>query len=119
MIKIVVKNVGEDAKVVEIEKKDFTLEYMQGVVGGYIQCIPFPLDINSDECTGIDMFLNDEGKLEQLDCNLLLVDSETTMFDVAVGNVFFCSHDEESESIGLTDEQIEIALQYCVKYRYV
>jgi hypothetical protein len=121
MVKFVVKNMHESAKVVEyVKNEDMTLEEMQKIVGGYIEFIPFPTDINSEseEGSGIDLILNEEGKLDGLRRNLLLIDANDRMFDVAVGNILFCAHDEYGETIGLTDEQIETAIKYCQKNGY-
>lgn len=54
----------------------------------------------------IDMWLNDEGKLQGLEQNMILL-LHSRPFDIVCGNVFFASHNEEGETIGLNDSQIE------------
>ena len=92
-MRIVVKNVGCNPKVKEIEG---SLQEMQKIVGGYIQCMPFP---NNILCV-----LNEEGKLMNLQPNFVYNS------DVIVGNVFFCSAGEE-EFESLTEEQTEFIME--------
>lgn len=88
-MKIVVKKAGFNPKVKEIQGE---LREMQEIVGGYIQCIPFP---NNILCV-----LNEEGKLKNLKPNFIYNS------DVIVGDVFFCSAGaEDFES--LSEEQVE------------
>lgn len=94
-MKIVTKKVNMPAKVEEFDS--LTLEDMQSLVGGYVECI---------DCGGIDLWLNEEGKLHNLPPNLITYYGDKAE-DVVVGDVFFASFDEEGRTVGLTDEQIE------------
>ena len=91
-------------ELVSIKKKDFNLKYMQKVVGGIID-IPYISEQLDD--MGIDAVINDEGKLLGLPVNFVIADSDNLIMDFVVGNVMFCSHDDEGNSIGLNDKQID------------
>ena len=93
-MKIVIKNVDEQAKIVEVEN---SLETFQNIVGGYIEVFPFP--------DNILMVLNEEGKLNNLPLNFIL---ENEIYEEQiVGNVFFASRNDVDFD-GLNEEQIEI-----------
>ena len=81
-MKIVIKNVDEQAKIVEVEN---------------IEVFPFP--------DNILMVLNEEGKLNNLPLNFIL---ENEIYEEQiVGNVFFASRNDVDFD-GLNEEQIEI-----------
>ena len=89
-------------ELVQVKKKDFDLIYMQKVVGGIID-IPYISEQLDD--MGIDTVINDEGKLLGLPINFVIVNG-TKVCDFVVGNVLFCGHDDEGNSIGLNKEQL-------------
>lgn len=92
MKKILVKKVGG-----ELEPGEFDgLEDMQKIVGGHIECVQLPHDI--------DLWLNEEGKLEGLPANIALFHNGEVV-DIIVGDVFFASHDDEGDSTSLNDIQ--------------
>lgn len=96
-MKVVVKNVGKEPKVVEIDGK---LKTMQDIVGGYIQTFPW--------FDRIIIVCNEEGKLMDLPENFK-VRCSPSYVETIVGNVFFCkAGDEDFES--LTDEEIKIII---------
>jgi hypothetical protein len=84
------------------------LESLQNEVGGYIE-IPFlseKLDAN-----GIDMIINEEGKMiDDLVVEIAVVHQKKVV-DLVFGNIVFASHDDEGNTIGLTEEQIEFVKQ--------
>lgn len=83
------------------------LEDLQKIVGGYIE-IPFLGDkFNSN---GIDVIINEEGKfIEGLKPEIAIVDeSRGRILDIVYGNCIFASHDENGETIGLTENQMQI-----------
>lgn len=95
-IRVVKVNMGEKPRITEIED---SLEASQEIVGGYIERVAIG--------TEIDLWLNEEGKLDDdLNENIVLV-SKGRPYDVVHGNVFFTSHDDEGNTVSLTDEQIE------------
>ena len=80
------------------EVETLGLKDMQDMVGGLIECLHMGY--------GVDCWLNDEGKLLGLSPNFFLVNSGS-IIDVVCGDVFFASSNEEGETIGLTDEQVD------------
>lgn len=84
-----------------------TLEELQKIVGGYIE-IPFLSHVFLDN--NIDVIINDEGKfIEGLKPEIAIIDKKSNgILDIVYGNCIFASHDEEGETVSLSDEQIEI-----------
>lgn len=96
-MQIIVKKVGEPHEVRTIETLE--LEDMQELVGGLIECFHVG--------NGVDMWLNDMGKLIDLPLNIAIGSQDKRVLDTIHGDVFFASGNEEGETIGLTDEQVE------------
>lgn len=90
-MKVYYKRVGRKAIEIEIEDK---LEILQTLVEGLIEVIELT--------PGIDMICNEEGKLIGLEENINLD------YDIIVGDVIICSHDNEGNFVGLTEEQKKI-----------
>lgn len=105
-MKVMVLSNGE-LKVQEIGTK---LEDLQKIVGGYIE-IPYLGDVFRNK--GIDVIINEEGKLiEGLKAEIVIVSEEHgNILDIVYGNCIFASHDEEGETIGLTEEQVQIVTE--------
>lgn len=102
MERVIIKEVGKKPEIVEVEK--VTLEYMQGVVGGLIEIPPLSEALYK---RGIDMVINEEGKLLELEPNMLVLGDEYEVLDVVVGNILFVANDGEGRTIGLNNQQIE------------
>ena len=84
---------GKYAKVVEIEN---TLEALQDLVGGYIECIT--------QEDGSTIICNEEGKLQGLEpCREFKVNGKTV--DIIYGSFLIVGTDGE-EFAGLSNEQI-------------
>jgi len=77
-MRVVVKRVGCEPEVVEIEH---TLKAMQAIVGGYIETVTSP---------GLALVCNEEGKLKGLPNNFLL------RGDIIVGDAFFVGIDPDT-----------------------
>lgn len=91
MIKVLYVGVGEDPVVREVNP---TLDDFQALVGGgYIQMVPYE---------GVDLVLDEEGKLKGLPPNRPLWGG----MDMAHGAFFFVRHDEEGEAASLLDDDI-------------
>lgn len=90
-MKVYYKRVGRKAIEIEVEDK---LEILQTLVDGLIEVIELT--------PGIDMICNEEGKLIGLEENINLD------YDIIVGDVIICSHDNEGNFVGLTEEQKKI-----------
>lgn len=104
LIKVVLVKPMQKPQIVEIGSG---LESMQKAVGGNIQEImPF-------EGEEVAIVCNESGKLEGLDLNRGLRDSNGDIYDIIEGDFFICSVNGENFT-SLTDEQ---AMRYCEKYK--
>ena len=83
------------------------LEELQKIVGGYIE-IPFLSKVFRDNA--IDMIINEEGKfIEGMKAEIAIVNEEKgNILDIVYGNCIFASHDNEGNTIGLTEEQVKV-----------
>lgn len=104
-IKVLVKRVGEEPEVKEIESGFRTF---QGLVGGHIEAIYFDMDLDS---YGIFAYGNDESKLEHQGCNFWLYDKQ----DVFCGTAVFCKDNGMGAEDSLTDEDIEAIKKFLEK----
>ena len=95
MKQIIVCEVG---KAPEVRETSLGLKTMQELVGGLIQVIALE--------EGVDAICNAEGRLQGLPFNRTLVDSGGQEWDI-LGDLFLAGLNEEGETIGLTDEQVE------------
>lgn len=85
------------------EKDEITLDDEQDAVGGFIELLPLSiLDENY-----IQAFVNEEGKLIGLDPTALLT-AKGNVCDLVAGNIMFVGYDDEGETVGLEDEQIDL-----------
>lgn len=89
----------------QIAVADFedSYEFIKTGVGGYIEHIPLsPLDEKN-----IDLWCNEDGKFNSdLKPNLALI-YDGKIYDYIVGPVVFAKHDDEGNTIGLDDSDIE------------
>ena len=83
------------------------LEVLQGAVGGWIEC----LWLGEAGFPDLDLFLNEEGKLDGLSFNVVAtrLSGIFARGDCIVGDTVVCRHGD-ANSIGLTDED-ELALR--------
>lgn len=99
-LKISVEGVAE---VVDLDAPEGSLKVLQSAVGGWVEAI----DLN-DEVT---MWVNEEGKLEGLPTHAPATRFYQTTFntqDWIAGNIILTGGvDDEGDTLGLTDEQIE------------
>lgn len=91
-MKIVVKKVGQNPEVKEIENE---LHVMKEIVGGYIQAF--------NVFDNVLCVCDEEGKLKDKLPNFIF------NRDIIVGDVFFCAAGEEDFE-SLNDEQIELVM---------
>ena len=90
-MKAVIKKVGENPEVKEYQKIKY--EDLKEAVGGWIEAVS--LD------NGVTLWVNEEGKLIGLKNNFVLGNMSIE------GDVIFTSVDDEGETTGLTDDQID------------
>lgn len=101
---------NNELQVVETDKETIGYKDLQEAVGGYIEAVR--LDPYGDS-KGVDIYINEEGKLMGLEPSLKWANGK----DVLCGNVVFCSYDDEGESVGLNQEQIELVEKYVAENR--
>lgn len=93
------------------EIKEFEFEY-NNYKDFYplLNCSTF--DIQTREFNGewLDIYCDDEGLLKTNPKPSILTFSNGELVEQIVGNVFIVSHDDEGETISLTDEQIKKVL---------
>lgn len=99
-MKVVIKKVGEQAQVAEIEN---TLEALQGIVEGYIEVVAVGGEVL--------MICNEEGKLNGLEYNFKLGN------DFIVGNVLFVQAKDE-DFTDLDESNIETVMKFFNKTPY-
>jgi len=97
MIKIVYKKPHEKPYIMEVEN---TLGKFQELVGGYIEIVP----ANDDK--SILMIVNEEGKLSNLENNIIWMGH-----DNIVGNVAFIQNGDDGEFHGLTDDMADAIIR--------
>lgn len=105
-MKVLVLSNGE----LNVQNIGTELKDLQEIVGGYIE-IPFLSEKFYEH--GIDMIINEEGKLiGGMKPEIAIVNKEKgAILDIVYGNCIFASHDEEGETIGLNEEQIQIVTE--------
>lgn len=99
-IKVVIKKVGRNPRVTIIEDD---LKTSQRIVKGRIEIVPV--------ANGIDMIVNEEGKMNGNKPNFYFTQNGYT--DLIFGDVLFTGVDyEEGTQISLTDGQIQYVLDW-------
>lgn len=81
-----------DAPTIEVRKIDSGLNAMQKIVGGLIEMVSL-----SDN---VDLVCNEEGRLIGLPLNFKIGQMPI------VGDVFFTRHNDEGESVSLTEDDV-------------
>ena len=104
-IKVLYKKPYEPLEAVEIED---TYECIRDMIGGYIEFIDIPT------VEGVEVILDEEGKLKGLDPNFDLPE----YFDTIVGPALIVGSDDEGGTISLTKEQIMKVIDYIHENMY-
>lgn len=88
----------------EIDGNDYAESYelLRDNVEGIIQCVSWIKPFAERE---IDLWVNDEGKLLDLDLSLAITENGK-LIEVLNGNVVFARHNFEGETLPLNDEDI-------------
>ena len=106
--KAVVYKTNGTVVVVDFEVGD-SYNLLSSTVGGLIECVAVPGH-------GIDMWINEEGKYvceyQNPRATHLFDASYGGVNDIIMGDVIFARCNEEGETIGLTDEQLEFLQNY-------
>lgn len=92
--------VGEESEHFKGYTAEFedTLEYLQKYVGGYMDVIAMD--------NGVDLVINDEGKIQSLPLNRAIRTDTGEIADFICGNILCVRHDEEGEFISILEEDI-------------
>ena len=93
---------------------DNNLKTLQDIVGGYIQYV----DISQD---GLQMIVNEEGKLLDLEYNLgatLLYNTTHLYNDMILGNAIIVNTDDEGENKSITKEDIDTVKELIIRELY-
>lgn len=59
------------------------------------------------EDAGIDVCVDEEGKIKDLPPSAVIYDFENEIADVIAGPILFIGHDDEGASVGLSEEQLK------------
>ena len=81
------------------------LKSLQTEVGGLLTLAPYYEELENH---GVDIFADDEGLLKPNPKTTLIITDKKNRMKVLtclVGNLIFVSHDDEGNTLGLTDEQ--------------
>lgn len=110
-ITVIIKKPGEEATVETVASG---LKSMQAIVGGSIELM-------HGDVVGlsrlVDVWFNEEGKLESLPPNLNLV-CEGQRFDVLVGTAFFTSHNDKGDTLSLPAMFHQEVLTFCKEHAW-
>lgn len=101
----------EPGKAPEVRFIPNTLECEQEVVGGPIEVVSYDSRCrstfnNAEDANSIVVICNEEGKLQQLPMNRVLLYGNT-IYDVYQGTIFICGV-AHGEFVSLTDEQVKV-----------
>ena len=90
------------------EIKEFELEY-NNYKDFYpiLDCDTFDIQTRKFNGEWLDIYCDDEGLLKTGNKPSILTFSNGELVEQIVGNVFIVNHDDEGETISLTDEQIK------------
>ena len=89
----------------EVETSN-TLHLMYDEIG--CDCIDIPFVSNLYGQNNIDVVIDDEGKLkEEQQITGLILNEKGFVIDTIVGTYLLMSHNDEGETVSLTDEQVE------------
>ena len=96
---------------------DGSLESLQKIVDGYIELVYLFEELSKNK---IDLYVNEEGKyLMPENVNIYVrYNDDSTKNETIVGPCLFASYDDNGNTIGLTDEQIEFVKSYFSEERY-
>lgn len=98
-MKVVIKEPQKKPYITEINSG---LNVLQKQVGGWIE------NVYELENKKINIWINEEGKINNLTPNFYIYDG----YDIVVGTAVFTGFNEDGESVSLTEKQIKDILQY-------
>lgn len=102
-MKVVVKEPQKPARVCTIPEG---LKPLQKLVGGHIEGV---CELSQYR---INIWINEEGKVEQLAPNLVIYNNQ----DFIASTAIFVGFNDEGKDVDLSDEQVKIVLDYCKRH---
>lgn len=90
-------------KVVYEEDYESTYDLLRSNVGGYIERVCFLEEFNK---RGIDVWINEEGKLENLAPSMLFIDKYGNIAEYLAGDIVFSRVNKKTETVPLTNKDI-------------
>lgn len=96
---------------IEVNTVDFedTLEWLQEQVGGLVEHYQLAAELRDNN---IDCWINDQGKMLQLDPTFALADKKGEVLDYIAGPVIFTAFDEEGNTLPLDERQLKIVYRW-------
>lgn len=94
---------AETEELEELAEKENTYDMISSAVGGLIELAPTPRSL-----AGIDLWVNEEGKLMSLTPSMILLDDNKHLVDTFAGNIVFTRTNEDGETIPLTDDDAKL-----------
>lgn len=109
---LVYRGINQADRVLECEIWPFNdeLKYLQNLVGGYLEHYKISQQLDD---LWIDMWIDEEGKFKEgLKPTWALVDQDNNLVDVIVGNCVFSKYNDQGETLGLCDSDLEIVQHF-------
>lgn len=94
---------------IEVVPFEDGLEFLQSKVDGYIEHYVISEYLNS---IYIDMWINEEGKFRSDFEPVFALMHDNILYDVIVGPCLFTSFNDDGDTLGLTDDEVNIVIQY-------
>ncbi|MBR3208908.1 MAG: DUF3846 domain-containing protein [Bacilli bacterium] len=92
--------------------RKFTMEY-NDYTDFYkiLECSTFDIQVRKFKYKWFDIYMDDNGKLkEDNQVSLITIDGYGNPIEFIVGNVFIVNHNEEGDTISLTEEEVKLVL---------
>ena len=89
----------------EVYEEDYesTYDLLRSNVDGYIERVCFLEEFNK---RGIDVWINEEGKLENLAPSIVIANKNGNILEYLAGDIVFSRVNEKTETVPLTNEDI-------------
>jgi len=101
----------------EYDQDQDTLPVLQKAVEGYIDHMSWVPELNDRH---IDMWINDEGKLENKSPCLIYKNADTgEIIDIVVGNIVISRYNDQGETLSLTDDDVEYVFKWISRLEIV
>ena len=114
---ILIDVLNNDCRIEEISYDTDDKNYLNAYYN-MLQCDVFDITNRTIGEHRYDIYVDDEGLLKSgQKPSVLTFDDDNRIVEVLVGNAFVCSHNDEGDTISLTDEQIHEVQCYVQRVR--